>query len=74
MADTFALMSDGTYYGMTNEQEIDARKHRVRTIPCDDGTWGWSADFGESFGGYESELEAWSRALDAMEDFYNAAD
>ena len=55
-------------YNMTDQQERDVRKHGAHTVPYDDGTWGWWADFGEDYG-YESEEQAWAAMLAATEDY-----
>jgi hypothetical protein len=72
MADTFALMNNGLFYGMSDQQEHDARRHQARTVPYDDGSWGWSADIGEGYG-FASEEEAWDSLLSAIADGENEA-
>ena len=53
---------------MTDRQERMVRKHRAHIVRYDDGTWGWSADFGEDYG-YVSETHAWAALLAAIADY-----
>jgi len=62
MIGTFAQMEDGSFYGMSDEQEQVARKAGLRTIKMDDGSWGWATLAGEDFG-YSEEAEAWAAGL-----------
>ena len=52
---------------MTDRQERAVRKCGAHTVPYDDGSWGWSTDFGEDYG-YESEEQAWAAMLAAIDD------
>lgn len=63
----YAQMADGTFYGMSEEQEQAARKSGLHTNQQDSGNWGWSAEFGEEWD-FETELEAWAAGLQALED------
>ena len=53
-----------------NQRERDVRKHQGRTVPYDNGSWGWSTDFGEDYG-YESEADAWAAMSAAVKDYWS---
>lgn len=55
-------LSDGTYYGCTAQDELALRQHKMGVEQRADGWW-WECSDAEN-GPFDSELEAWSAAVD----------